>query len=211
MNRLIDLTGQRFGRLTVVSRAENDARGQARWYCNCECGAENIIVRGRHLISGHTQSCGCLHNEGFSAITSKHLKSNEKLYGIWADMKRRTKTETRKDFKYYGGRGIKVCNEWDNDFEAFYKWACDNGYADGLDIDRKDNDKDYTPQNCRWVTHKKNCSNKSDNRHIMVDGVTKTLSEWADCSNINQNTLLQRLKRGWSIEKALTTPTRKRK
>lgn len=211
MSKLIDLTGQRFGRLTVVSRTENTPQGKARWDCQCECGKKASGVIGTHLRSGHTISCGCVQKEGFHETISKHNQSGTRIYEIWAGMKKRTTNANRKDFKYYGERGVEVCSEWENDFEAFYGWALQNGYANNLTLDRKDNNKGYSPDNCRWISQKEQCNNKRNNRIISYNRTKKTLSEWSQILNIDYNALAQRLYRGWSAEKAFTTPTRKRK
>lgn len=209
MAQLIDLTGQKFIRLKVLNRAENTPAGKAQWFCECECNQKIIIVRGEHLRSGHTTSCGCIQKENASKAQTVHSKSHSRIYGIWASLKKRTQNGNNKNFKDYGGRGITVCEEWEADFRAFYEWAISNGYADNLTIDRTDNNKGYSPDNCRWITRKKQCNNKRNNSRITFRGQTKTLSEWADEAGIQRLTLLMRLRRGWSIEKALTTPPQK--
>jgi len=150
LKKFTDLKGRRFGRLIVEHRAENTSGDSTTWHCKCDCGADVVIQRS-HLISEHTQSCGCLHKEIVRENATKHQHSGTRLYDIWSGMKRRTSNPNRKDFKYYGGRGITVCREWENDFEAFYEWSMKNGYVYDLTIDRKDNDKGYSPNNCRWT------------------------------------------------------------
>ena len=142
--KAIDLTGQRFGRLTVLERAGTDSRREAVWRCICTCGNE-IYVQGHHLRCGNTQSCGCLRVD----TATTHGESRSRLYHIWFGMKTRCYNPNTKDFKNYGGRGITVCPEWLYDFPAFQKWAIANGYRDDLTIDRIDNDKGYSPDNCR--------------------------------------------------------------
>lgn len=208
MAKLIDLTGQRFGRLVVIERAENAKNGKAKWLCLCDCG-NNTIVLGTHLNSGHTQSCGCIHSEVVCAVMNKHGACNSRLYRIWAGMIKRTYNQQSKDFGYYGGRGITVCDSWKNDFQPFHDWAIESGYSDNLTLDRIDNQKGYSPDNCRWVTMKIQCNNKSNNRFIEFRGERKTLSQWADLLGIKGCTLLWRLRKGWSIEKALSTPPQK--
>ena len=108
----------------------------------------------------------------------------------------------------YGGRGITVCDEWKNNFSAFRKWAMCNGYSDGLTLDRIDFDGNYEPSNCRWATSKEQANNKCTNHYVMFNGEKKTLKQWSESTGLSYPTLLGRIKRGWSIEKMLTTPQR---
>lgn len=160
MSRKIDLTGMRFGKLLVIAEAkERASQREVQWICLCDCGKETI-VRSSRLRKGLTQSCGC----GVLEANIKHGKSSNKnpvrLYRIWKNMKRRCNNPNRSNYNRYGGRGIKVCQEWQEDFQAFYDWAMANGYQEDLEIDRIDNDGNYEPSNCRWVTHKENCNNR---------------------------------------------------
>ncbi|GHV79777.1 hypothetical protein AGMMS49944_15680 [Spirochaetia bacterium] len=137
----------------------------------------------------------------------------DKLYHTWCNMKARCYEENRSDYKYYGGRGIKVCDEWKNDFFAFRKWSEANGYVDflNLEIDRINNDGDYCPKNCRWSTLVVQHRNRSDNHFITIHGIAHCLSEWCEIYDIKHQTFESRIKRGWSKEKALTKPVRKYK
>ena len=191
-----DLTGRRFGRLIVVSRAEN-RKGLTFWNCTCDCG-NHVTVRASHLKDGGTKSCGCLNNELCSHIAStyrpglKHGGKGERLYRVWKNMRNRCNNPMAKKYRIYGGRGITVCDEWD-DYAAFRSWAIENGYQEGLQIDRIDNDGKYSPDNCRWVTNKVNSNNRGNNHILTVNGISHTLSEWSDITGINRSTLYARV------------------
>ncbi len=155
---LIDLTGQRFGRLTVLQRAETINK-RTRWLCRCDCG-EEIIVEAYNLKTGHTQSCGCFQKEAASSANTTHGMRNTRLYRIWSCMHNRCYQKSYHAYNHYGGRGITICAEWLHDFQAFHDWAIENGYKDNLSIDRIDNNKGYSPDNCRWATQKEQNKNK---------------------------------------------------
>lgn len=159
MPNLINLTGESFGRLTVIERC-GSIDGHAAWLCKCICG-NTTVVNGKWLRAGRTTSCGCYHKEMLSKRSKTHGMTNTRLYRIWHDMKNRCFYEKDKHFKDYGGRGITVCAEWKNSFEKFSEWAIKNGYSDTLTIDRINNDGNYEPQNCRWATRKQQCENRA--------------------------------------------------
>lgn len=163
MGQLKDLTGQRFGHLTVLERAEKGKFSGAYWLCRCDCGAEKII-RGLTLKNGRTQSCGCLQKEVASQLCTKmrnkHGGHGSRLYRIWKNMHSRCYNANVGNYSYYGGRGITICNEWLNDFSAFRAWALSHGYQDDLTIDRIDVNGNYYPDNCRWVTMKEQNANQ---------------------------------------------------
>lgn len=205
-----DLTGLRFGKLVVIERAENSSRGDTRWRCLCDCGKETIVNRSP-LISGATKSCGCgmlkaLENGRRSSKT--HGMSDTRLYRIWCGMKKRTaeNADTRHKRDYYD-RGIRMCEEWKNSFESFYKWAMSSGYEDGLSIDRIDNNGNYCPENCRWATTKQQSNNRRTNRRYQYNGEDLTISELAEKYGLNYNMLRERLiVLGWNIDRAMTVP-----
>ena len=210
--KVLDLTGQKFNRLTVIKRVENKGKNPM-WLCRCDCGNETI-VRGSHLTNNKIKSCGCYNKEVASKRLSTHLKSKTKLYKIWQNMKKRCYNEYSTHYQNYGGRGIKVCNEWLDDFMNFYNWAMANGYKEpkkshDITIDRINNNGNYEPSNCRWVDMKIQTNNRRHNHLITYKNETHTMSEWCDITGITKGALEYRLSAGWNIEKALTTPVRK--
>lgn len=206
MAKFIDLTGQRFGRLTVVSLVGRHADGrQFLWKCVCDCGNEHY-VGGGVLKMGRCKSCGCLRRDVSKIKATKHGMSNSRIYRIWSGMRRRCNDKNDKDFKNYGGRGIKVCDEWNNDSGKFIKWALENGYKDTLTLDRINVNDGYKPSNCRWATAKEQGNNTRFNTRLTVDGITHTVSEWADILNTYHELLLERKKMGWTEEEILKTP-----
>lgn len=204
------MTGRRFGRLVVIKRSENAKSGKAKWLCKCDCG--KVVITHSHLLrNGQTRSCGCLQKEIVSKCNTRHKKCDEKLYRIWNDIKQRTSNKNNPRYESYGARGITICAEWKDDFIAFRTWALSNGYQEGLSIDRIDNEKGYFPDNCRWATSYQQANNKRSNHLITFQGESLTLSEWAKKFNISYTALKQRInKLGWTVERALTTPVRKK-
>lgn len=191
---LTDLTGRRFGRLTVLGQAGKTKWGDSKWLCRCDCGNERV-VSGGHLKSGHTQSCGCYAREEASRRAIVHgITSGGKprTFTIWNGMKARCLNPKSVSFANYGGRGIGICDEWLS-FENFHNWAVSNGYEDGLQIDRIDNDGDYCPQNCRWVSRKYNNTNKRNTNLITICGKTQCATDWIRELGISKATFYRHL------------------
>lgn len=203
--KLIDLTGNRFGRLVVVERGRH-GRGYSYWLCQCDCGIEKE-VSASSLKNGNTKSCGCLNREVAAASSttfkSTHGMSGTPIYIVYQSMIRRCNDPRIKAYPRYGGRGIRVCREWVESFEAFFEWASVNGYKHGLTIDRKDNNGNYCPSNCRWATMREQGNNRSNNRFVIIDGIKKTASQWAHAHNIPATRFLARLNLGWDPVRAL--------
>ena len=284
MSKLIDLTGQKFGRLTVICRGEdltpksggrkvrwcckcdcgNDAlvttqnllrgvtkscgcfardydrntfttdmtgwvmkehgvedskvrvinlykfdKNGAEWNCVCECG-KVFIANGKEIRSGHTLSCGCLKVERTISAHTTHGESASRLYKIYAGMKDRCYNKNNKRYDIYGQKGIKICDEWLNSYEAFRDWAMSNGYKEDLTIDRINSNGNYCPDNCRWTTAEVQANNTSRNHLLTYDGETKTMSQWAKEVGLSYYTLRNRINcLGWNVDKSLTTPPRK--
>lgn len=156
---MVDMTGKKIGRLTVVSRTKSPNK-QAAWLCKCDCGNETIVL-GWNLRSKGTISCGCFHREALKkGLRSSHGLIDSRLYSIWENMKSRCYNSHPSKSKYWGRRGITVCPEWENNFQAFYDWAMSHGYSDELSIDRVDVNGNYEPENCRWATAKEQIQNR---------------------------------------------------
>ncbi len=205
-----DLTGRRFCKLVALNSIYDRERKLTLWECKCDCG--NIcLVRQNRLVHGRTRSCGCLRKDSNIQNKTTHGMSKTSLYNAWNSMKRRCYCVTDHNFKRYGERGIIVCDEWKNSFENFKNWALSNGYKKGLSLDRIDNDGNYSPNNCRWVTTRVQNNNRGVSINITYNGKTQNLSEWCKELNIPYMRLYQRIVRyGFSFEEAITEPTHKR-
>lgn len=154
--RVHDLTGQRFGKLVVIKPERNNGHG-IEWICKCDCGNETV-VRSDGLVTGHAKSCGCYNKE--LKRNYKHGMYKTNIYKVWCGMKQRCNNPNNHEYNRYGGRGIKICKEWNEDFEKFGKWALSHGYKQGLQIDRINNNGNYEPSNCRFVTALENMHNR---------------------------------------------------
>lgn len=205
MPKLLDLTGQHFGYWKVIERFECTEGKRTKWVCECKCGTRKV-VDSVTLRNGTSKSCGCMRTEILLKRVQTHGKRKTRLYRIWARMIQRTTNRNQADYDYYGGRGIAVCKEWREDFATFEKWAKENGYAENLTIERKDNNMGYQPDNCRWATRKEQNRNTRRTHYLTYNGQTKPLTDWAEEMSIPRHVLDARINRlGWSVEKALTT------
>ena len=210
MKKIKNHCGEKYGRLTVINFVERKNR-QSYWKCICDCGNE-IVIPISYLIVGDTKSCGCLRKENARKNGKKNkFVQNKRLYRIWIDMKRRCYNTKRKSYKYYGKKGIYVCEEWKNNFKAFQYWALNNGYKDTLSIDRINNNGNYEPSNCRWATIKQQNNNMSTNHYIEYNNEKYTLKQLCEKYNFDYELIKNRLRYGWTLERAITTPKRKNK
>lgn len=206
MSAPIDITGRKYGRLTVISRIPNR---QSYWLCRCDCGNEKEIHSG-NLTSGRQVSCGCYGAEA-RKLNRTHGETKTRLYQIWGNMKSRCYNPNVFSYYRYGARGIKVCEEWKKSYDAFREWALKTGYNDDLTIERKDVNKDYCPENCRWATWEEQANNKANSRFVEFKGEIHTVAEWARSLGMDHRALWDRLfVQNWSVERALTTPPRGR-
>ena len=206
----VDYTGRRYGKLTVIERGEkNEKRGLYSWVCKCDCGnIKNVI--GADLRNKNTISCGCMSSRNFvSELNKTHGLSKTRFYSTWVDMRKRCENPKSKSYCDYGEHGIKVCDKWKT-FENFYD-DMHATYSDDLTIERVDNSKGYSPENCKWIPKSEQSLNKTDNVNLTLDGETHCAAEMARRYNIPYKTLMFRLKSGWETEKSLKTPVKKQK
>ena len=216
MSKFEDLTGQKFGRLSVISRAEDyvypNGKHRVQWLCKCECGNTSIVL-ATNLKKGNSKSCGCLNDELRRTRSITHGYCHSRLYSIWTNMKERCNNPNNTSYEHYGERGIKVCEEWEN-FESFRDWAIPAGYDDNINkyectLERKDVNGDYCPENCTWKNAKEQANNRTNTIFIEYNGQRHSLSEWADIIGVKYHTLFARIyKLNWPIEKAFTTKTK---
>lgn len=210
MSTIKDLTGQKFGRWTVVSQADRK-HSQTYWNCVCECGKTKSVY-SQSLVKGLSMSCGCARDEETARRNFKHgvcdgchTKQPPRTYNCWRNMKARCQNPNNHKYPIYGGRGIQVCERW----QDFSNFLSDIGECHGneFSIDRIDNDGNYELGNCRWATMEQQMSNQSTNNLVTFNGETKTVSQWSRQLGIKYGTILRRINSGnWSVEKALTEP-----
>lgn len=201
MGKHIDLVGKQFSRLTVLRYLKG-----SKWECKCDCG--NIVIVGtQKLNNGNTKSCGCLHKDKWRQVISKHGGRGTRLYRIWQGMITRCVNPNSKSYRYYGNRGVVVCDEWRKDFQSFREWALINGYAENLTIERINNNGNYEPSNCKWATLKEQQNNTRKNHIITSQGESLTLAQMSEKHNIPVGILTNRINNlGWDAESATTSP-----
>lgn len=206
-----NLTGKRYGRLLVIEEVPSvrgkTGKSHAAWKCLCECG--NTVVVKAEQLGRRTNSCGCIAREFSSNLNRTHGQTGTRLFTIWIDIKQRCNNPNQRSYKDYGARGIKICEEWENDFTAFKEWACANGYSDLLTIERKDVNGNYCSENCTWIPRKQQAINRRSSRFYSFNGETHCLTEWTEILGMSFGVLRARLDRGWEVDKAFSTPTRK--
>ena len=205
-----DLTGQRFNRLTVIRYLDKSERTVRtyNWLCQCDCG-KTVKANANKLKNGLQQSCGCLKEERkyeIGNLNKKYKYSNKRLYGVYKSMLSRCYDEKHREYKNYGGRGIAVCEDWRNDYDAFAEWALNAGYDmhaeyGGCTIDRKDVDGNYEPDNCTWITNAEQQNNRRDNVVIAYKGEEHNMKEWATLLNVSYDSLWYYIRaRGKTLE-----------
>lgn len=187
MGKVKDISNMKFGKLTAIRMVGKTKNHQSLWLCRCDCGNE-VVVAGGNLRSGASKSCGC--------NRTKHGLTGSKIDMAYKHMKDRCLNSSCQSYKHYGGRGIAICDEWlgDNGFKNFVDWSYSHGFDEGLSIDRIDNDKGYSPDNCRWTTSKVQSRNTRRNRYIVLNGIKKSVVEWCEDFNICTHTFYYRIR-----------------
>lgn len=205
-NKLIDLSGQKFGRWTVLSRDISVEKSHAFWICLCDCGSRKS-VSGSCLRRGISKSCGCLRNEDFGKKSTTHGKSYSLEYKTWQSMIARCYYPSKESFKNYGAKGIKVCDEWKNSFEQFYKDMGKRPFQ-SASLDRIDNSKGYSKENCRWASMQEQERNKTNNIVVEFNGFKGCLTEVCEHFGLNLSAIRSRIYKGWTVSDALSKPIR---
>jgi hypothetical protein len=194
-----DMTGQKYGRWTVIEYIDHGV-----WRCRCDCGTIGAVQRSG-LRLGHSKSCGCFMSDEAVRRQTTHGMTKTSEYRIWSMMKVRCNKPEHRTYKYYGGRGIKVCDEWEHSFEAFLK-AVGNRPSKKHTLDRIDNNGNYCPENCRWATRAQQDNNRRNNKVITWREETKTLSQWCIHLGIDHARVRRRMQEGMSFERAVLRP-----
>lgn len=205
--RFKDLSGKRFGKLVVVSFAGNSNNGHSKWNCICDCGKECVSF-STNLIRGMANSCGCIKSSVLGIATTTHGKSKTRMFKIWVGIKKRCYNENSKSYKWYGGKGVRVCKSWLEGFQNFYNDMID-GYSDTLTLERENPNGDYEKSNCKWATYTEQARNKTNSVYYEVNGERKTLAEWSEITGVNSSTISNRIKVGWPSDRIFDKPKRK--
>jgi hypothetical protein len=210
--------GDKYNRLTIIKEVEK-RKGKRYVLCQCDCGKMDI-VRFVALRAGEVKSCGCWKREKSASRMhematcrpnySEHHSYYKEMYSIWHGMKQRCENPNRPHYEDYGGRGIKVCKEWQK-FAPFQKWAHKSGWAPGLSIDRINSDGNYEPSNCRWITMEQQQLNRRNTVLLTLNGITSPLVEWAKIYHLPQHIIRNRLKNGWTVKEAITIPKQEKR
>lgn len=211
MKTLPKVSNKKYGRLIII-RHLGVVGSHTMVEARCDCGVVKLIRLSR-MICGVTRSCGCLAKELMSKRAKTHgLSKSHPLYGIWVNMKRRCSDKKADNYMNYGGNGVSVCNRWNRSFISFYNWAIQNGWKEGLQLDKDlkapgKTGKLYCPRYCSFVTPKENCKGRKSTRFFTLNGITLSLVEWCEKLNINYHRVRARLYTGkWNFEKAILTP-----
>lgn len=207
MTKTIEMKGRVFSRLTVLERSGSNAQGKAKWKCRCSCGKTKKID-GTKLRNSRVQSCGCLHMERCLDAVTIHGMTGTKEYRAWMAMRGRCHDRRNKKYQIYGGRGIFVCDRWINSFPNFFE-DIGNAPTKKHSLGRINNDGPYSPDNCRWETVHQQANNRSNVRIIFYNGKSKSLAEWERVFGLTKRRIAERLKCGWTVEKALSPPFRR--
>jgi hypothetical protein len=196
-----DLTGQKFGKWTVIEKHGVYKDGKYKWLCKCDCGTIAPVFSS-NLLRSISTSCGCYGRNILGKATRQHGMTKTRMYKIWVGIRKRCYNPKMKSYADYGGRGIKVCDKWNTAFINFYN-DMKEGYADNLSLEREDPNGHYEKSNCRWATATEQARNKRDSRFIECDGSKRTLAEWEDVSGTGRSTISWRIKNGWPIQRAI--------
>ena len=198
--RFKDITNQRFGKLVALEPFKKPWSVKYFWKCKCDCGRESEVLSS-NLVKGNTTSCGCYGRYILGSKTKQHGMSKTRIFKIWAGVRKRCNNSNMKSYDDYGGRGIKVCEEWDS-FVCFYNDMAE-GYSDELTLERNDPNGDYCKYNCRWANMKEQARNKRNSVFIELDGFKRTAAEWGEIMNMGSSTIIWRIKNGWDVRRAI--------
>lgn len=213
---VLDLKDKKFNRLLVIDRAENTKAGKSRWICLCDCGNKTTVV-GSQLKDGRIKSCGCYNRDLLMERNIKHGLEGKRICYVYRNILERCSNPASNSYQYYGKRGITICKEWsgENGLKNFSEWAYKNGYDENAPrgqctIDRIDNNKGYSPDNCRWVNLFVQANNKSNNVLIKYNGKTQTMQQWCKELNLSRSMVKHRYERGWDISDLFVESKRKK-